>query len=118
MAEADLVAVLLRSLPESSRTFCLHHIGGETYQAFRTTALRWEQQQRVFAEFHPKKNLYQVEVAGENAMHYDMSASDGDGNWNLDAVGAMRCGTCGSRKHGTHTCDVDLSKLKCFKCQK
>ena len=24
----------------------------------------------------------------------------------------------GGRKHGTHTCDVDLSKLKCFKCQK
>ena len=47
-----------------------------------------------------------------------MSASDGDGNWNLDAVGGMRCGTCGSRKHGTHACDVDLSKLKCFKCQK
>ena len=47
VAEADLVAVLLRSLPETVRTFCLHYIGGETYQAFRTTALRWEQQQRV-----------------------------------------------------------------------
>ena len=60
VAEADLVAVLLRSLPEAVRTFCLHHTGGESYQAFRATALRWEQQQRAFAEFHPKKNLYQV----------------------------------------------------------
>ena len=55
VAEADLVAVLLRSLPEAVRTFCLHHTGGESYQAFRATALRWEQQQRAFAEFHPKK---------------------------------------------------------------
>ena len=43
--------------------------------------------QRAFAEFHPKKNLYQVnqvEVSDESTAHYDMSASDGDGNWNLD----------------------------------
>ena len=118
VAEADLVAVLLRSLPDAVKTFCLHHTGGETYHAFRTTALRWEQQQRAFAEFHPKKNLYQLETADENVGHYDMSASDGDGNWNLDAVGGMKCGTCGSRKHGTHACDVDFTKLKCFKCQK
>ena len=57
VAEADLVAVLLRSLPDAVRTFCLHHTGGETYQAFRPPALRWEQQQRAFAEFHPKKNF-------------------------------------------------------------
>ena len=48
-------------------------------------------------------------------LDYDMSASDGDENWNLDAVGGMKCGTCGSRKHGTHACDADLSKLRCFK---
>ena len=40
VAEADLVAVLPRSLPEAVRTFCLHHTGGESYQAFRATALR------------------------------------------------------------------------------
>ena len=118
VAEADLLAVLLRSLPDVVRTFCLHHTGGESYQAFRATALLWEQQQRAFAEFQPKKNLYQVnqvEVSDESTAHYDMSASDGDGNWNLDAVGGVKCGTCGSRKHGTNACDVDLSKLKCFK---
>ena len=54
----------------------------------------------------------------ENVGHYGLSASDGDGNWNLDAVGGMKCGTCGSRKYGTHACDADLSKLRCFKCQK
>ena len=67
----------------------------KSYQAFRATALRWEQQQRAFAEFHPKKNLYQVtqvEGSDESTVQYDMSASDGDGNWNLDAVGGVRCG--------------------------
>eukprot|EP00435_Cladocopium_sp_Y103_P067592 s851_g30.t1 len=32
VAEADMVAVLLRSLPEVVRTFCLHHASGETYK--------------------------------------------------------------------------------------
>ena len=120
VAEADLVAVLLRSLPEVVRTFCLHHTGGESYQAFRTTALRWEQQQRAFAEFQPKKNLYQLDASGgESPSQYDMTASDGDGNWNLDAMGGgPKCGTCGSRKHNSSACDADLSKVRCFKCQK
>ena len=39
-----------------------------------------------------------------------MSASDSDGNWNLDAVGGGR--------HSSNGYDGDLSKLKCFKCQK
>ena len=59
VAEADMVAVMLKSLPETVRTFCLHHTSGETYQNFRAAALRWEQQQRAFAEFQPKKQLYQ-----------------------------------------------------------
>ena len=59
-----------------------------------------------------------MEGSDESTVQYDVSASDGDGNWNLDAVGGVKCGTCGSRRHGTNACDVDLSKLKCFKCQK
>ena len=43
VAEANLVIVLLRSLPEIVRIFCLHHISGEIYQNFRATALRWEE---------------------------------------------------------------------------
>ena len=43
VAEADLVAVLLRLLPEAVKTFRLHHTSGETYQSFRVAALRWEQ---------------------------------------------------------------------------
>ena len=121
VAEADLVAVLLRSLPESVRTFCLHHTSGETYQSFRAAALRWEQQQRAFAEFQPKKQLYQLGNESEGAAeYYDMTTSDGNGDWNLDAVGnsGHRCTKCGSRKHGASMCDADLTKVRCFKCQK
>ena len=74
---------LLCSLPEAVRTFCLHHTGGESYQAFRATALRWEQQQGAFAEFNTKKKFFQVtqlEGSDESTVQYDMSASDGDGN--------------------------------------
>ena len=53
VAEADLVAVYGVCLMLLEPFVC-HHTGGEMYDAFRTTALRWEQQQRAFAEFHPK----------------------------------------------------------------
>ena len=87
-------------------------------QAFRTTALRWEQQQRAFAEFQPKKNLYQLDASGDDLPNQlDMTASDGDGNWNLDAMGdGPKCGKCGSRKDSSNVCDADLSKVRCFKC--
>ena len=49
--ENALVAVLLRSLLEAVKTFCLHHTSRETHQSFGAAALRWEQQQRAVAEF-------------------------------------------------------------------
>ena len=121
IAEADLVTVLLRSLPESERTFCLYHTSGEMYQNFRAAALRWEQQQRAFTEFQPKKQLYQLGNESEGAAeYYDITTSDGNGDWNLDAVGnsGQRCTKCGSRKHGASMCDADLTKVRCFKRQK
>jgi len=48
--ENALVAVLLRSLLEAVKTFCLHHTSRETHQSLGAAALRWEQQQRAFAE--------------------------------------------------------------------
>ena len=48
--EADLLLILLRSLPESVRNYCLHHSVGDSYMAFRETARRWETQQRLFHE--------------------------------------------------------------------
>ena len=49
-----------------------------------------------------------------------MTASDGNGEWNLDALGKSghRYTKCGRRKHGTNICDTDLTKIKYFKTQK
>ena len=42
-----------------------------------------------------------------------MTTSDGNGDWNLDAVGnsGHRCTKCGSRKHGASMCDADLTQV-------
>ena len=37
--EADLLLILLRSLPETVRNYCLHHSVGDSYMAFRETAV-------------------------------------------------------------------------------
>ena len=50
LAEPDLLAILLRSLPDAVRNFVLHHAGGDSYQSFRVAAQRWEQQQRHLCE--------------------------------------------------------------------
>ena len=54
------------------------------------------------------------------AEYYNMTASDGNREWNLDAAGnsGHRCTKCGRRKHGGSMCDSDLTKVRCFKCQK
>ena len=56
VAETDLVAVLLRSLPESVRTFCLHHTSGETYQSFRAAALRWDSNKGLLQNSNPRNS--------------------------------------------------------------
>ena len=65
--------------------------------------------------FQPKKNLYQLDASGDDLPNqYDIIASDGDGNWNLDPMGyGPKCGKCGSRKHSSNACDADLSKVRC-----
>ena len=111
LAEPDLLAIMLRSLPEAVRNLVLHHAGGDTYQSFRSAAQRWEQQQRMFQEFHTKKGISQVV---DGAEWYDVS---GDTEYHIDAVQGDRCGKCGSRKHSSESCQVDLAKVKCFRCQ-
>ena len=111
LAEPDLLAIMLRSLPEAVRNFVLHHAGGDTYQSFRSAAQRWEQQQRMFQEFHTKKGISQVV---DGAEWYDVS---GDTEYHIEAVQGDRCGKCGSRKHSSESCQVDLAKVKCFRCQ-
>ena len=115
LADSDLLVVLLRSLPESVKNYILHHSSGDTYESYRNAAMRWEEQQRLFSDF---------EVGGKkvNAVSPDAGTTEGteyysiDEEWGVDAVQGDRCSKCGSRKHTSVECTVDLSKTKCFKC--
>ena len=115
MAEPDLVSILLRSLPDSVKSFVVHHSDGESYTSYRNAAQRWERQQRMFSDLgvSNKKHFSQLEspVGPES---YDMTEYDDD------MISAMSgtCNTCGSRKHTTEQCTADINKIKCFKCHK
>ena len=118
--EADLLLILLRSLPETVRNYCLHHSVGDSYMAFRETARRWETQQRLFHETYGsqtqgKKHVHQVtdETKG-SAEWYSMDDSNFDPE--VNAVSGDKCSKCGSKKHRSDACTVDLSKIKCFSC--
>ena len=113
ISESDLLLILLRSLPEAVKNFCLHHSAGDSYEAYRVAAKRWEDQQRLFGDFGQSLSSKRVnEVEGTYPETYQMDW----GEWQVDAVAGERCTKCGSRKHLAAQCTVDLSKTKCFRC--
>ena len=125
--EADMLLMLLRSLPTTVRDFCVHHASGETFGAYRQAAKRWEEQQRIFQEMtnlgggSSRKQVSQVadvDVSMKGVEHYQMyDSSDWHSEYLVDSVSNEKCGKCGSRKHSSDSCKVDLTKVKCFKCQ-
>ena len=64
VSDADMLMMLVRSLPDSARSFALHHASGESYQVYREAARRFEQQQRLFLGIGHVKGLNQVEFVG------------------------------------------------------
>ena len=115
MAEPDLVSILLRSLPDSVKSFVVHHSDGESYTSYRNAAQRWERQQRMFSDLgvSNKKHFSQLESPGVPES-YDLTEYDDEMVYALGSA----CNTCGSRKHTTDQCTADVSKIKCFKCHK
>ena len=126
LPDADLLVVLLKSLPQEVRSFCLHHASGESYAAYREAARRWEQQQRLFVEL-PVGSSQQQQRKITNAVFVDEAGTewytleDGshDTEGHVDAVqgaqqGQGKCQKCGSRKHKTFECTTDMSKTRCF----
>ena len=130
LPDADLLVVLLKSLPQEVRSFCLHHASGESYAAYREAARRWEQQQRLFVELpiggsqHQQKRITNAVFVDEAGTEwYTLEADDWQGtDGHVDAVqgaqqGQGKCQKCGSRKHKTFECTTDMSKTRCFRCQ-
>ena len=48
LTDADLLTVLIRSLPEQVKAFVLHYSAGDFYLAYREAVRRWEHNQRLF----------------------------------------------------------------------
>ena len=53
---------------------------------------------------------------------FDMSKHDHDEEFHVgvnsmgSGKGQVKCQKCGSKKHGTESCDTDFSKVTCFRC--
>ena len=118
--EADRLVLLLRSLPTPCAEFVLLHSAQENYSMARQTAIRYETQRRLYLDWNsfgqkPGKLLHGV----NKTEVYDMAASGGEQPGGDDAYVeaiAGRCSKCGSKRHETSSCSVDLSRTKCFKC--
>ena len=122
LTDADLLVVLMRSLPETVRMYAIHHAVGDSYQSYRNAARRWEQQQRAFVEqlagaTGKEKRVYEVGDGGAWEQGGAEWYSIADEPMVVDAVTGDKCQKCGSRKHSTSSCQTDLSKVRCFKCQ-
>ena len=117
--EADLLLILLRNLPDTVRSYCLHHASGETYLAYRQAARNWEERQRLFGDgqFGFVKQVFDKgsEVQGSTGMFSNGSESEDGGNINAVSTN-QKCQKCGSKKHSTSECSTDLSKVRCFRC--
>jgi len=106
--------VLLRSLPEAVKNYILHHSSADTYESYRNAAMRREEQHRLFNDFEvsgKKVNALESSSSG-NTEYYSLE------EWGVDTVAEGLCAKCGSRRHGTGSCTVDVTKVKCFRCGK
>ena len=50
LTDADLLLVLMKALPETVKSYVIHHSVGDTYASYRQAACKWESQQRMFVE--------------------------------------------------------------------
>ena len=126
LTDADLLLVLMKSLPETVKSYTIHHSTGDTYASYRQAACKWESQQRMFLEQTPQGKVGKVhEVsfspmsngsAGEFGAQSTEWFSISDDAMMVDAVSQGKCGKCGSKKHATSECQVDVTKLTCFRC--
>lgn len=122
-SDADQLLLLLRNLPKGCTEFILLHAEHESYPSARQAAYRYERQRRLFSEFgmdhHHGKGVHAVH--GDTEV-FDMTCGDElDETLEVNQVSkgkgsSNRCSKCGSKRHDTNSCSVDLQKLKCFKC--
>ena len=108
-------------LSQDCRNYVLHHSPGDTYVAYRNSARRFEQQQRLFTELQGGKKIFGVHIDHDPDCSVEVEGSVSDPSSSVCAVapkGALKCTECGKKGHEAGKCTVDVTKLKCFKCGK
>ena len=75
VSDSDQLTLLVRSLPETAKQYVLHHSTGESYSSYRSSALRWEHQQRLFVELQRSKKLFSIGEFGDDKTE---ESKDGD----------------------------------------
>ena len=67
LEQVDLTLMLLRSLPSDVKNYVVLHASGEGYTDYRSAALKFEQQQRLFQELGggSGRNMHALEAEGD-----------------------------------------------------
>ena len=115
LSDADLLIILMRSLPDAVKSYTIHHSVGDTYQSYRSAARRWEMQQHMFLEQmggssgSKERRVNEVmQSAGSSTSGAGSPATEwfsiGEDFGTVDAVSSDKCQKCGSRKHSTPHC--------------
>ena len=117
LQQVDLTLMLLRSLPSDVKNYVVLHASGEGYTDYRSAALKFEQQQRLFQELGggSGRNMHALEAEGDWSTYYgyedeqDYYAEGAEEEWEWDPESELWLNTAAINKN---------SGVKCRKCGK
>ena len=69
VGDSDQLTLLIRSLAEPAKSYVLHHSQGESYGAYRRSALKYEHQQRLFLELQGNKKMFSLQPEGISELN-------------------------------------------------
>ena len=117
VGSSDLTLMLLRSISKDARSYCLLHATGESYVELRKAALRYESQQRMFAEvgLNDRQERYVNELDDPTGEWWEDDEWYGAEEDSVNSVSA-NCLRCGKTGHVERDCKTDLSRVECFRC--
>ena len=137
LQQVDLTLMLLRSLPSDVKNYVVLHASGEGYTDYRSAALKFEQQQRLFQELGggSGRNMHALEAEGGWSTYYghedeqDYYAEGAEEEWEWDPESELwlntaainknsgvKCRKCGKTGHMQKDCSTNMGRVKCFKC--
>ena len=73
VGDSDQLTLLIRSLAEPAKSYVLHHSQGESYGAYRRSALKYEHQQRLFLELQGNKKMFSLQPEGISELNVSKS---------------------------------------------